>query len=193
MLIPIFLNFCCMKIWYDFFWETWPYAWKQNIFLCLTKTRYFNTGFVSLQYKNTNQYWSKYSKKYTGKSKIFWKYFFDFFCWAGPGPPISGGAGLALPDPVNKNKQWRTLNCSHATWTVEQPGRGRRKKREVVAYLAVIRSCGSWSCRLYTVGRWFCSFYVLFFLCSFFSLLLSPVSPFLLLLLVVVMSLLMMA
>jgi hypothetical protein len=46
-----------MKIQYDFFLETWPYAWKQNIFFNVLKiTGYFNTEFVSLQYKNTNQY-----------------------------------------------------------------------------------------------------------------------------------------
>ena len=27
------------------------------------KTGYFNTGFVSLQYKNTNRYWSKCNNK----------------------------------------------------------------------------------------------------------------------------------
>jgi len=44
-----------------YFWETWPYARKQNIFVLffffdvLTKIWYFNTKFVSLQYKNTNR------------------------------------------------------------------------------------------------------------------------------------------
>ena len=166
MLIPIFFEFLLYENMIWFFLETWPYAWRQNIFF-LTKTRYFNIGFISLQYKNTNQYWSKYNKKYTGKSQIFWKQFFIF--WAGPDPAHPFWAGPALPSPVNKNKQWRTLHCSHATWTVEQPGRGRRRRREVEAYLAVVRSCGSWSCRLYAVGRWFYSFSVLFFLCSFFS------------------------
>ena len=74
-----------------------------------------------------------------------------------------------------------------------QWGQGRRRRREVEAYLAVVRSCGSWSCRFYAVGRRFCSFSVLFFLCSFFSPLLSPVSLFLLLFLIVVVSLLMVA
>jgi len=177
-----------------FFLETWPYAWKQNIFFMfwrkpgiLISDLYLYS--IKIQ-TNINQ---NTVKKYTRKSQIFWKYFFDFFLLGRTWPAISGGAGLALPGPVNKNKQWRTLHCSYATWTMEQPGRGRRKRREVVAYLAVIRSCRSWSCRLYAVGRWFCSFYVLFFLYSFFSPLLSHVSPFLLLLLVVVMSLLMVA
>jgi hypothetical protein len=47
-----------------FFLETWPYIRKQDIFLFYNflfatfskKTRYINTEFVSLQYKNTNQY-----------------------------------------------------------------------------------------------------------------------------------------
>jgi len=40
------------------------------------KTGYFNTGFVSLQYKNTNQYWLKCSKKIYGKS-----HFKNKFSW----------------------------------------------------------------------------------------------------------------
>jgi len=32
-------------------------------FIFFMKIGYFNAGFVSLQYKNTNQYWSNYSKK----------------------------------------------------------------------------------------------------------------------------------
>ena len=46
---------------------------KTFFFYVLTKTGYFNTGFVSLQYKNTNRYWSKYSNKITTKSHIFLK------------------------------------------------------------------------------------------------------------------------
>ena len=42
----------------------------------LEKTGYFNTKFISLQYKNTNQYESKLVEKYTGKSQslkgCFW-------------------------------------------------------------------------------------------------------------------------
>jgi len=177
-----FLNFCCMKIWYNCFLRLSRIHENKTFFYVLMKIRYLNTRFVSLQYKNTNQYWSKYSKKIRGKIPNFLKNIFWFFL-----------AGPALRGPVNKNKQRRTLHCSHATWTVEQPRRGRRRRREVEAYLAVVRSYGSWSCRLYAVGRWFCSFSVLFFLCSFFSPLLSPVSPFLLLLLMVEMSWLMVA
>jgi hypothetical protein len=49
-------------IFFSIFGETRPYASKQNIFFIVyifdvsTKTKYFNTGFVSLLYKNTNQY-----------------------------------------------------------------------------------------------------------------------------------------
>jgi hypothetical protein len=149
MLIHIFEIFFVIwkynMIFFNYFWETWPYAWKQNIFFyVLPKTRYFNTGFVFLQYKNTNQYWSKCSRKIRGEITNFLKIFFWIFLgWAGPGP-------------VKKNKQGRTLHYSHATWTVEQPGRGRRRRREVEAYLVVVRSCGSWSCRFYAVGRRFC-------------------------------------
>jgi hypothetical protein len=48
----------------------------------LTKTIYFNTGFVSIQYKNTNQYCAKLIKKiyiYMGISRIFLKRFLKFF------------------------------------------------------------------------------------------------------------------
>ena len=52
-------------IFYFYLWETWPYAFKTKkhlffffnfFFDVLTKIGYFNTGFVSLRYKNTNQY-----------------------------------------------------------------------------------------------------------------------------------------
>ena len=42
----------------------------------LTKTGYFNTGFVSLQYKNTNRYWPKCSNKLVENHIFFWKFFF---------------------------------------------------------------------------------------------------------------------
>jgi hypothetical protein len=74
MLIHIFEIF--FVIWkynmiFFYFWETWLYAWKPNIFYVLTKNKYFNIGFVSLQYKNTNQYWSKWSKKFAENHKFF--------------------------------------------------------------------------------------------------------------------------
>jgi hypothetical protein len=51
-------------IFFFYLWETWSYALKQYFFCFIifcnvsTKTGYFNTGFVSLQYKNTNHYFS---------------------------------------------------------------------------------------------------------------------------------------
>jgi hypothetical protein len=65
----------CMKTKYFFYF-----------FNVLTKTRYFNTGFISLQYKNTNRYWSKCNKKFCGKSYFFKKNFFDEFNFFGLGP-----------------------------------------------------------------------------------------------------------
>jgi len=47
------------------------------------KTWYFNTGFVSLRYKNTNQYFTKLIEKYTGKSQNFLRKFLKIFFWAG--------------------------------------------------------------------------------------------------------------
>ena len=97
-MINIFWIFlCCMKIQYEiifyflfYFWETWPYAWKQkHFFNVLTKTEYFNTEFVSLQYKNTNRYWSKCSKKYTRKSqKKIKNIYLEFFFRLGPARPM---------------------------------------------------------------------------------------------------------
>ena len=110
-LIHIFWIFVVWK--YDMifvFWDTWPYEWKQNILFyyylnVLTKTGYFNTGFVSLQYKNKNQYWSKWSKKFAENHRFFEKNFFEFFFifWLGPTRPM-----------------W--LDWTHATWSLAQAG-----------------------------------------------------------------------
>jgi hypothetical protein len=50
-------------------------------FWCLDnkKTGYFNTEFVSLQYKNTNRYWSKCNNKFAENHMFFWNNFFEFF------------------------------------------------------------------------------------------------------------------
>jgi hypothetical protein len=67
------------------------------------KIKYFNTGFVSLQYKNTNQYQSKCSKKIYKKITNFFEIiyekilFYFYFLWAGPNPAHVAGldpAGL---------------------------------------------------------------------------------------------------
>ena len=50
------------------------------------KIGYFNTGFVSLQYKNTNQYCAKLIEKYTEKSQKKFEEFFIFFSWVQFGP-----------------------------------------------------------------------------------------------------------
>jgi len=182
MLIPIFLNFCCMKIWYDFvFRDLVVFMKTKYFFMFWRKPGILILDLYLYSIKIQTNIDQNVVKNTRGNHKYFKNIFLIFFGWAGPSPPILGWAGPALPGLVNKNKQWRTLHCSHATWIVEQPSRGRRRRRrEVEAYLAVIRFCGSWSCRLYVVGWWFCSFSVLFFffLCSFFSPLLSPVSPF---------------
>jgi len=107
-----------MKIQYDFFYyyiffrETWPYAWKQNIFFY--KNQVFNTGFVSLQYKNTNQYWSKCSKIFAENHRFLKRIFWFFFIFrAGPNPAhvvgldpahLCGWAGLSQPSLVTGPK-----------------------------------------------------------------------------------------
>ena len=60
------------------------------------KTWYFNTGFVSLRYKNTNQYFTKLIEKYTGKSQKILRKFLKLFFWI----ESSSGhvAGLDLGD-----------------------------------------------------------------------------------------------
>jgi len=58
----------------------------KKIFNVLMKIGYFNTGFVSLQYKNTNQYCAKLIDKYTEKSQKKFEEFFIFFSWVQLGP-----------------------------------------------------------------------------------------------------------
>jgi hypothetical protein len=56
------------------------YKKKFNV---LMKTWYFNTRFVSLRYKNTNQYFTKLIEKYTGKSQNVLRKFLKLFFFAG--------------------------------------------------------------------------------------------------------------
>jgi len=60
-------------------------------FYVLMKTGYFNTGFVFLRYKNTNQYQAKFSRKIhkNFKKRNFFKFFVSFFF--GPDPSIRAG------------------------------------------------------------------------------------------------------
>jgi hypothetical protein len=103
-----FWNFlCCIQIQYDFllllFLRDLAVCIKtKTFFYVLTKTGYFNTGFVSLQYKNKNQYWSKCSKIFAENHRFFEINFEDFFSlfflgWAQPGP--CGWAGPSRPQP----------------------------------------------------------------------------------------------
>jgi len=49
------------------------------------KTKYFNVRFVSLRYKNINQYYTKLIEKYA-KNHIFFQKIFGNFFFAGPDP-----------------------------------------------------------------------------------------------------------
>ena len=73
-------------------------------FYVLMKTGYFNTGFVFLRYKNTNQYQAKFSRKIhtkISKKEIFLNFLFPFFFGRthllGLGPTIRAGPELAQP------------------------------------------------------------------------------------------------
>jgi hypothetical protein len=121
-------------IFFFYLWETGPYAWKQDIFFCFIifcnvsmKTGYFNIRLVSLQYKNTNQYYAKLIKKIYRKIIKFFKriFFWKFLEWAEPCPTILVWASAAWP-----SEQWRTLQCSHATWTVEDEAGEEEKEEE---------------------------------------------------------------
>jgi len=72
-----------MKIQYDFFkiFERLGHMHENKIFFYFffasMKTKYFNTGFVYLQYKNTNQYQSKCSKKIYEKITNFFEIIYE--------------------------------------------------------------------------------------------------------------------
>jgi len=84
--------------------KTFYFIFYLFFYFVLTKTRYFNTGFVSLQYKNTNQYCAKLIKKIYGKItnffekifEIFLFNFFDFFLGLGLARPIWLGSSRSL-------------------------------------------------------------------------------------------------
>jgi len=137
MLIHIlfFENFlCCVKIWcyniyiyiYIYILERLGRIHENKIFFeNLTKTDYFNTGFVSLQYKNTNRYWSKYSNKIT-ENHIFWNNFFwRIFVRAGQTrpkrklgqnrPEINWGLVSTGLDSAQPKTTWLvTVHCTHS-------------------------------------------------------------------------------
>jgi hypothetical protein len=111
-----FWNFLCyMKIQYEFFIYILERLGRMHknkrfffiiIIYVLTKTRYFNTGFVSLQYKNTNRYWLKCNENLRKITDIFlnnfFEYFFSFFFYyyfffSGPNPAHVAGLDPSQP------------------------------------------------------------------------------------------------
>jgi hypothetical protein len=62
-----------MKIQYDFFFFSFERLGRmhKNKKFFFVKTRYFNTGFVSLRYKIQTDINQNGVEKYTGKSQIF--------------------------------------------------------------------------------------------------------------------------
>jgi hypothetical protein len=60
----------------------------------------FNTGFVSLRYKNTNQYYTKFRNKIHGKNTNFFE---NFWNWARPGQKNKSGP--------NQLQGWTQPSC----------------------------------------------------------------------------------
>ena len=90
----------CMKTKHLFF----------NKHFFFTKTEYFNTKFVSLQYKNTNRYWSKYSNKITEKSQILWNNFWRIFIFLFfLGLDLAGPTWLGRTQPASC-EQWNSIS-----------------------------------------------------------------------------------
>ena len=83
MLIHIFLKFSLLyenTIWFFYFWETWPYAWKQNIFYVLTKKKDIlipDLYLYSIKIQtNIDQNAVKYLRKITDFFEINFEFFF---------------------------------------------------------------------------------------------------------------------
>jgi hypothetical protein len=77
------------------------------------KNQVFNTGFVSLQYKNTNQYWSKCSKIFAENHR-FLKRIFWFFLFFGLGPTRPMWLGWTQPTCV------AGLDSASPAWSLAQ-------------------------------------------------------------------------
>ena len=109
MLKPCFFF---LKIQYDFFifyflflerlgrmHEKKTFIFIFLLLLLFTKNQVFNIEFLSLQYKNTNRYWSKCSKIFVENQRFLKRILFEenflFSGWAQPGP--CGWAGPSHP------------------------------------------------------------------------------------------------
>jgi len=91
----------------------------------LTKTRYFNTGFLFLWCKIQTDIKQKKVEKYMEKLN-FSKAFLRFFFWLGPDPTQTFWVRPDLPAHVNSV----SLHYSHATWTVARPEEEEEEEEE---------------------------------------------------------------
>ena len=121
------------------------------------KTRYFNIGFVSLRYKNINQYYTNLIEKYT-KNHIFFQKIFGIlefvFFFLSRTRPNAFWSGPVLFGPMNSGA---TLYCSRRTMErlgneeeekedEEKKRKGRRANLRLLAVLPVV---------VETIRRWF--------------------------------------
>jgi len=86
------------------------------IFQCFDKNWVFNIGFISIQYKNTNQYYVKFNRKIRGKITDFFEMIFFrnlFFEWARPGPKRNS-VGIS-PIKMHTISHW--VGLSPIVWT----------------------------------------------------------------------------
>jgi len=158
-----FLKFSLLyenTIWFFFiFWETWPYAWKQNIFYVLTKKKKEDILIPDLYLysikiqTNIDQNTVKYLQKITDFFEINFE---EIFFWA--------GLDLAGPSRVTGPSQWPDwlLNASvreqftHACYSQDVIKlylysvcaiiNGRRRNEKLTWFTAAAGWNSSWAC-----------------------------------------------
>ena len=108
-----FLKFYCLKIQYEFFFrETWPYAWKQNIFFMFWQKPDVlipNLYLYSIKIQtNIDQNTVKYLRKITYFFEIFFEENLFWRGWAQPGPYGWAGPSHLVTGP----SQWPNQPCT---------------------------------------------------------------------------------
>jgi hypothetical protein len=111
----------------------------------LTKTGYFNTGFIFLRYKNT---FIKQNlvEKYVEKSQIFKKKFENVF-WIGLDPAHSFWVGSDLSTPMNSGELIHSPLLTQNSGDSAAKKKKKKKKEEG-------RTCGGFEAVLLAVADW---------------------------------------